>query len=292
MIRSLLLSAVCLATLTAFGSAVQAAEVTVPHDAQPESITVAPDGSLILGSSSSPKIYRAKKGSSNAGVFIDLSSETPKGTILGVLADAASNTLWACQINDGPPAPGRKTTLRGFDLKTGVPKFRWPLPGDANLCNDFAVGPDHALYVTDTLVGKIWRVKRGAKEGELLIEDLALLGIDGITFLNGTLYVNNVFSDNLYRIPLDATGKAGKPFHIWVDQPMNGPDGMRSANGRLFVAENGSGRISMITIHGDKASATKVADGFKMPTAVQPAGDTLWMGDRGGDKAVSVRMPK
>ena len=292
MIRSLHLSAACLSALIVFVSTARAAEVTVPHDAQPESITVAPDGSLILGSASSPKIYRAKKGESSASVFIDLSSEIPKGTFLGVLADSPTNTLWACQINDGPPGPGRKSTLRGFDLKTGAPKFRWALPGDTNLCNDFAVGPDHALYVTDTLLGKIWRVKHGAKEGELLIEDRALLGIDGITFLNGTLYANNVFSDNLYRIPLDASGKAGKPFHIWVDQPINGPDGMRSANGKLFVAENSGGRISMITVHGDKASATKVADGFKIPTAVQPSGETLWMGDRGGDKAVSIPIPK
>ena len=32
---------------------------------------------------------------------------------------------------------------------------------------------------------------------ELFLERRALYGIDGITFLNGTLYVNNVFSNNL-----------------------------------------------------------------------------------------------
>jgi hypothetical protein len=34
---------------------------------------------------------------------------------------------------------------------------------------------------------------------------------DDITLLNGTLYVNNVFSNNLYRIPVDGAGKAGQP---------------------------------------------------------------------------------
>ena len=70
------------------------------------------------------------------------------------------------------------------------------------------------------------------------------MGIDGITFLNGTMYVNNVVFNKLYRIPVDAAGKPGQPVDIWMDQPVKGPDGMRAANGKLFIAENGSGKIS------------------------------------------------
>jgi hypothetical protein len=36
------------------------------------------------------------------------------------------------------------------------------------------------------------------------------------------LYVNNVLSNNLYRIPVDASGKAGQPVDIWTDQPLKG----------------------------------------------------------------------
>jgi sugar lactone lactonase YvrE len=118
------------------------------------------------------------------------------------------------------------------------------------------------------------------------------MGIDDITFLNGTLYVNNVISNNLYRIPVDAAGKAGQPVDIWMDQPVKGPDGMRAANGKLFVAENGSGKISAITVNGDKASVTVIKEGFKTPTAVEPAGDTLWIAERGAGQAASIRMPK
>jgi sugar lactone lactonase YvrE len=57
--------------------------------------------------------------------------------------------------------------------------------------------------------------------------------------LDGTLYVNNVLSNNLYRIPVDAAGKAGQPVDIWMDQTVKGPDGMRAANGKLLLAENG-----------------------------------------------------
>lgn len=77
-----------------------------------------------------------------------------------------------------------------------------------------------------------------------------------------------------------------------MDQPVKGPDGMRAANGRIFVAENGSGKISAITGNGDKASVTGVKEGLKTPTGVEPAGDAIWIVERGAGQAVSVPMPK
>ena len=106
------------------------------------------------------------------------------------------------------------------------------------------------------------------------------------------LYVNNVVFNKLYRIPVDASGKPGTPVDIWIDQPIKGPDGMRTANGKLLVAENGSGKISALTINGDKASLTVLKDGLNTPTGVEPAGDTIWIAERGAGKAVSIPMPK
>ena len=116
----------------------------------------------------------------------------------------------------------RHTALRSFDLSTGAAKIRWNLPGDNNVCNDFAIGPDKGLYISDTANGKIYKLPAGASSAELFLEHPALMGIDGITFLNGTLYVNNVKTNHLYRIPVDATGKAGGPVDISLDQPIKG----------------------------------------------------------------------
>ena len=114
---------------------------------------MAPGGVLIVGSASSPFVYKVRPGSSTAEKFIDASAEGPGTFFFGMLADAASNTLWTCQLTPVPnttPAQ-RHTALRGFDLTTGAPKIRWNLPGDNNMCNDFAIGPDKALYITDTM---------------------------------------------------------------------------------------------------------------------------------------------
>ena len=131
----------------------------------------------------------------------------------------------------------------------------------------------------------------GASAAELYLEHATLRGVDGITFLDGVLYVNNVIFNKLYRIPVDATGKPGTPVDIWIDQPIKGPDGMRAANGKLLLAENASGKISALTVNGDKASLTVLKDGLNTPTGVEPAGDTIWIVERGAGKAVSIPMP-
>jgi hypothetical protein len=285
----------CVALVIGFAQAAFAADILIADaKSQPESLTMAPGGVLIVGSASTPFIYKVPSGSSTAEKFVDASAEGPGTFFFGMLADASTNMLWACQLTPVPNATPvrRHTALRGFDLSTGAPKIRWNLPGDNSTCNDFSIGPDKALYITDTANGKIYKLPAGASTAELFLEHRALMGIDGITFLDGTLYVNNVISNNLYRIPVDASGKAGQPVDIWMDQPVKGPDGMRAANGKLFVAENASGKISAITVNGDKASITVIKEGLKTPTAVEPAGETLWIAERGAGKAVSMPMPK
>jgi sugar lactone lactonase YvrE len=287
--------AVSVALLMSFVQAASAADILIGDaKSQPESLTVAPGGVLIVGSASSPFVYKVRPGSTTAEKFIDASAEGPGTFFFGMLADASTNTLWTCQLtpvlNTTPPA--RHTTLRSFDLTTGAAKIRWNLPGDNNVCNDFAIGPDKALYITDTFPGRIFRLPAGASAAELYLEHRTLSGVDGITFLDGVLYVNNVVYNKLYRIPVDATGKPGTPVDIWIDQPIKGPDGMRAAHGKLLVAENGSGKISALTINGDKASLTVLKDGLDTPTGVEPAGDTIWIAERGAGKAVSIPMPK
>ena len=285
---------VVLVISASFAQVMFAAEILIADaKSQPESLTMAPGGVLIVGSASSPFVYRVRPGFT-AEKFIDASAEGPGTFFFGMLADAASNTLWTCQLTPVPnTAPvQRHTSLRSFDLTTGAPKVRWNLPGDNNVCNDFAIGPDKALYITDTVPGRIFRLPAGGSTAELYLDHRVLNGVDGITFLDGTLYVNNVFFNKLYRIPVDATGKPGTPVDIWMDQPVKGPDGMRAANGKLIVAENGSGKISVLTVNGDKASVTVIKEGLDTPTGVEPVGDTIWIAERGAGKAVSVPMPK
>jgi len=287
--------ATCVVLVASFAQVAFADEILIGDaKSQPESLTIAPGGVLIVGSASSPFVYKVRPGSSTAEKFIDASGEAPGTFFFGMLADASTNTLWTCQLTPVPDTKPvqRHTALRSFDLSTGAPKIRWNLPGDNTTCNDFAIGPDKALYITDTATGRIYRLPAGASTAELYLEHPTLKGVDGITFLDGTLYVNNVIFNKLYRVPVNSDDKPETPVDIWMDQPIKGPDGMRAANGKLFLAENGSGKISVLTVNGDKASVTVIKEGLKTPTGVEPAGDILWIAERGAGNAVSMPMPK
>ncbi len=284
---------VLLAVLLATSARAMAAEILIKDaKSQPESLAAAPDGTLIVGSASTPYVYKIKPGSTTPEVFIDASAEGPGTFFFGQLVDGG--TVWSCMLTPvaGATPVQRHTSLIGSDLKTGKRTLRWDLPGANSTCNDFTVGPDKALYISDTANAKIFRLAPGAQSAELWLEHRNLTGIDGLTFLNGVMYINSVFFNNLYRVPVDASGKPGTPVQIWMDAPVKGPDGMRAVGNMLLHAENGAGKVDSLTIDGDRAHVTVLKDGLNQPTAVEPAGNTIWIANRGAGQVVSIPMPK
>jgi hypothetical protein len=80
--------------LTGLTQAASAAEILiVDAKSQPESLTVAPGGVLIVGSASTPFVYKVAVGSTTAEKFIDASAEGAGTFFFGMLANAATNTL-------------------------------------------------------------------------------------------------------------------------------------------------------------------------------------------------------
>src|SRR5579864_6167080 len=124
--------AACVVLSTGLAQAASAAEILIVDDkSQPESLTLAPGGVLIVGSASTPFVYKVRPGSTTAEKFVDASAEGAGTFFFGMLADAATNTLWTCQLTplgDARPVK-RRTSLRGFDISSGAQKLRWDLPG-------------------------------------------------------------------------------------------------------------------------------------------------------------------
>ena len=267
------------------GSAMAAPQTVTIADPNifPESITALPDGTVITGGMLTHFIYRAKPGAATAERWIDLTSVG--SAAWGVLPDQKTNTLYACTVEFPLPAKitpavkERHTTLRAFNLKTGAAKAAWTLQGKTNACNDITVGPDGSVYVSDLANGEIQHLKKGAEIMDVWLKTPELANVDGIVFVGRTLYVSNVSTSKIYRIPVGKDGSGGAPVEVTLSQPIKGPDGVRAWNGRLYVAENGANQISELTIKGDTAMVKVLGTGYQTATGVAPAGKTVWVGE-------------
>lgn len=132
----------------------------------------------------------------------------------------------------------------------------------AGFPNDIAIDDDGALFVTDPLLGLIWKIDEdgqpdvwladpafeGNEEDPYLV--LSHFGVDGIAFNKhkNQLYVGNLDYGQILRIPVDCDGEPGD-VEVWVDDfdALAGADGIAfDDKGKLFVAVNGQDRLVAI----------------------------------------------
>lgn len=245
-----------------------------------ESITSMADGTVFAGSVKGI-VYRAEPGSAQAHEWIHHSPENGILTILGVLADEASNTLWLCSAPNffGPERSKGTTSLMAFDLKTAAQKGVYPFPAPGGACNDVTIAKDGTAFASDTSNGRILKLAPGASALTVYGEDALLRGIDGLAFsADGTLYVNNVQTSQLIRVDPGASGLMGKLTTLKVSRELHGPDGMRLIDGRRFIqAESGTARLSIVDIEGDNASITVLRDDLKSSPGATVVGNTAYV---------------
>jgi sugar lactone lactonase YvrE len=273
-------------------SAQARAEITINDTAvSPENLTSSRDGTVYFGSTAKGTIYRATPGAPRAEPWI-LASSTGLTNVLGVLADDKSNTLWVCQNSTGgrggAPVVGQ-TALRAFDLRSGAAKGTYPLPSPSGICNDIAIGPDGSAYVSESFRGRVHRLRPGASALEVWFTDAqSINAVDGLTFLgDGSLYVNDFFNGKLFRIPVNAVGNAGALVPIDASLPSTRPDGLRTAGPRTLIQAEGQGRVTELTISGNRAEVRVVQEGLSGATGVTVVGDTAFV-LMGRMKAVAV----
>lgn len=295
-IRDLMLALVACVSFAPVVQAQNRTEVTINEaGAQPENLTSRADGTVYFGSMATGTIYRAARGSSVAEPWI-LASTNGLTRVLGVLADNESNTLWVCQNatggRDGAPVAGQ-TALRSFDLQTGAAKGTYPFAPESGVCNDITVSADGTVYVSESFRGRIHRLRPGATELEVWIDSDEFPVIDGLAVLeDGSLYVNDFASGGLFRIPVNPDGSAGEIVQIETSMPLGRPDGLRRVGPQTLLQAEQEGRLTELTIEGDRAEARVVQEGLPRAAGVTLVGDTaLVLVDLTRAVAVPYRAP-
>lgn len=244
----------------------------------PESLTVAGDGTLYVGSLGGGGIVRLGPSSETAETFV---AGTNKN-IAGVYVDDDAALLYACE-NDFAAKPAVPPRVVAYRLLDGSEAASYAFP-EGGVCNDLVFGPARRLYVTDS-AGRIYVLPAGGSALEVFSSDPQLVpsvdggfGADGIVWDgDATLYVNTFTDARLLRIAIAADGKAGAVKPITVAPALQSPDGMRLTDAHTLIVVEGAGRLTQLSLDGDAATGTVLASGLDSPTSVALTEGAYWI---------------
>ncbi|MET4926508.1 SMP-30/gluconolactonase/LRE family protein [Streptomyces sp. PSRA5] len=165
----------------------------------------------------------------------------------------------------------------------GEPRRIAALPA-TGLPNGLALDPrTRTLYVTDSVLGTIWRVPTsgGTPTAWSTAPELAstgFLGANGLKIHRGAVWATNLDKGTLLRIPLLPGGRAGQ-----VQTRATGLTGIddfafTGHGDRVLATLNGPGEVVLVPADGRRhTTVLSAADGLQNPTSVALHGDTVYV---------------
>ncbi len=139
--------------------------------------------------------------------------------------------------------------------------------------NGMTPDDDGNLYLADSFIGVVWRVRATGGQPEVFIDlhapgSLNLPGPNGIKFdkYKRNLYVSVSSQGTIYRIPFDQNGQAGTPVAFVTNVT---PDDFAFDHlGNLYLANAPSMTVLRIHPDGTEETLASAADGLQHVTAV------------------------
>ena len=105
-----------------------------------------------------------------------------------------------------------------------------------------------------------------------------------------SVYVNTFFAGRIFRIRVSPDGSAGALEPMETSMPLSRPDGLRAVGPRTLIQAEGQGRLTELTISGNRAEVRVLREGLTAATGVTVVGNTAFvLVDRA--RAVAVPYP-
>jgi sugar lactone lactonase YvrE len=214
--------------------------------------------------------------------------------VFGLAVDEARGALWAgvsaVDVTQNFNAANEKGWgyLAEYDLATGKFRrsFQIPRPGGQHVLGTVRLGPDGAVYASDSSTPVIWRLAPGANELEAWLEHPDFLSLQGVAFSadGRTLYVAD-YANGVWAV--DVATKQPALLRPTDDTTLFGIDDLHFHQGALIGVQNGIAplRVIRITLAGGSARAESLAQGHEAmndaATGSVVGGDFLFVGNAG-----------
>lgn len=254
----------------------------------PESITMDNLGNIYLSMSPLREIWKLNPDGTFNEVMASFPLEPGLLGVSGLKFDAHDNLY-----------VGISSTLEGMNgvwmIKPNKEKERIAGSGNILVANDLVFSPDGTLYITDAVMGAVWRYIKGG-EAELWVQDEALegtgafgvgfpIGANGIVFTDGKnspagynppadliggIIVANSEKGQLVYFPILHNGSAGESIIIVANmETLFGLDGITiDEEGAIYGAVNFNNRIIRINSDGSNLSEVTSGTPLDFPTSL------------------------
>ena len=249
------------------------AELLMSFDEQageaPEGVTVDRTGNIFVSIAPLGQLWKIAPGATTPEPFGAIAGIDPSAGDLGLLGltvDAQGNVYGGVQSSN-PAANG----VWVFDRKTGE-AVRVEGSEAIALANDVAFDKRGNLYITDSILGAIWRLpKHGLLEpwltGDESLAGTGVLGLgapigaNGIEFRQGILYVANTEKGMIVAVPVGNDGLSGVTRVLAAFPEIEvapgvlfptAPDGLAlDVFGNVYVAQINLSTVARVTPNGN-----------------------------------------
>ncbi|WP_392892879.1 SMP-30/gluconolactonase/LRE family protein [Streptomyces sp. LN699] len=164
----------------------------------------------------------------------------------------------------------------------GQPQRIAALPA-GGLPNGLALDPRTCtLYVTDSVLGTIWRVPTtgGTPTAWSTAPELApagFLGANGLKIHNGAVWATNLDKGTVLRIPVLPDGRAGRVRTKATGLPGIDDFAFTGRGDQLLATLNGPGQVVLVQPDGSHSIVLSQADGLQNPTAIALRGTSVYV---------------
>lgn len=250
----------------------------------PESITMDSYGNIYLSMSPLREVWKLNPDGSFKEVVASFAIEDGLLGISGLKFDRQGN-LYVAVSSALPDMNGV------WKIRSNGKKERIPGMDNIGVANDLAVLPNGTLYITDAMLGAVWRYNPG-EEAEMWKQDEALegtgafgvgfpIGANGIVVTQdrkspsgqkqiGGVIVANSEKGQLVYIPILPNKSAGEPTIMIADpEVLFGLDGITmDEQGSIYGAVNFANKIVRIRGNGSKISELATGTPLDFPTSL------------------------
>lgn len=261
--------------------------VVIPFDLEAgevaEGVAVDAEGNVYTGISKQGRFVRLTGGAGEPDSFLVIPGLGPDDFGLVGLA-AKGSAVFSAVVSADPDLNG----VVWIEPETGA----WGhIEGTEAMAMANAIALDdsdsfddgHAMYVSDTIMGAVWRLPFvgfvGYAEPEAWIVDPLLagtnelpypfpIGANGLVVKDDTVYVANTEQATVVGIPINEDHSAGQPFVAYEFEGI-APDGIAfDAAGNLYVADPPAHILWKVTPDGERTIVADADDGLAGPSSV------------------------